>query len=237
MLARHPLAGLVLTIVLCVCVVIGAQALAAASAPASMQLSQSRVVGQAGFAYLGGLRMMAAGMLYQRLDPQYHQYLADKRIQDRVDLLPTIRIIQALNPQLEQPYYYVSFILALRGNLGDALALAKQGVQNNPTSGLLRASYVQLLMMQDKKGNLPEMLRQTQIGLGSTATYNSLDDQFESYAIFRTVYELAGDTQMVQKLKAEQKRLAAGGAKGGASGGSGFGALINSWANSATSSE
>lgn len=237
MLARRPFAGLVLAVALCLCVIIGAQALAAASAPTALQLSQSRVIGQAGFAYLGGLRMMAAGMLYQRLDPQYHQYLADKRIQDRVDLLPTIRIIQALNPQLEQPYYYVSFILVLRGKTADALALAKQGVENNPTSGLLRASYVQLLMMQDKKGNLPEMLRQTRIGLGSTATYNSLDDQFEAYGIFRSVYELAGDKQMVATLNAEQGRLTAAGAKSAGTGGSGFGALINSWANSANSPE
>jgi hypothetical protein len=238
MLARHPFTRLVLAAVLSLCVIIGAQALATAVAPKSVQLSQSRVIGQAGFAYLGGLRMMGAGMLYQRLDPQFHQYLGgDKHIENRIDLLPTIRIIQMLNPQLEQPYYYVSFILALRGRMGDALALAKQGVENNPTSGLLRASYAQLLMMQDKKANLPEMLRQCRIGLGSTATYTSQDDQFESYGVFRSVYELAGDRQMVAKLEAEQKRLGAEGASSGGSGGSGLGAMVNSWANSATSSE
>lgn len=237
MLARRPMVGLVLAVVLCLGVIVGAQALAAASAPTSTQLSQGRVIGQAGFAYLGGLRMAAAGMLYQRLDPQFHQYLTDKALQDRVDLLPSIRIIQMLNPQLEQPYYYVSFILALRGRMGDAIALAKQGVENNPTSGLLRANYVQLLMMQDRKANLPEMLRQTQIGLGSSATYTSLDDQFESYGIYRTVYDLAGNKQMAQTLDSEQKRLVSAGAKSGGSSSSGFGALINSWANSAASPE
>jgi hypothetical protein len=234
---RRPLLNLVVAVALCLCVIIGAQALAAATAPTSVQLSQGRVIGQAGFAYLGGLRMAAAGMLYQRLDPQFHQYLTDKAIQDRVDLLPSIRIIQMLNPQLEQPYYYVSFILALKGRMGDALALAKQGVENNPTSGLLRANYVQLLMMKDRKANLAEMKRQTEIGLGSTVTYTSLDDQFEAYGIYRTVYTLLGDQQMVQTLEAEQKRLVTAGAKSQDQGGSGFGALINSWANSATTSE
>lgn len=235
MSSQRPLVGLIVVILLCLGMIVGAQGLAAATAPTAVQLSQSRVIGQAGFAYLGGLRMAAAGLLYQRLDPQFHQYLTDKKIQDRVDLLPSIRIIQMLNPQLEQPYYYVSFILALKGRMADAIVLAKQGVDNNPTSGLLRANYVQLLMMQDRKKNLPEMLAQSKIGLGSTVTYSSLDDQFESYGIFRTTYFLAGDTQMVQTLDAEQKRLVAAGAKSGGNGGSGFGALINSWANSASS--
>jgi hypothetical protein len=234
MSSQRPLVGLIVAVVLCLGLIIGAQALAAATAPASVQLSQSRVIGQAGFAYLGGLRMAAAGLLYQRLDPQFHQYLTDKAIQDRIDLLPSIRIIQMLNPQLEQPYYYVSFILALKGRMADALVLARQGVENNPTSGLLRANYVQLLMMQDRKKNLPEMLAQTKIGLGNTVTYSSLDDEYESYGIYRTVYTLSGDTKMVQTLDAEQQRLTAAGAKSGSNGGSGFGALINSWANSAT---
>ena len=233
MSSQHPIVGLAVAVVLCLGLIIGAQGLAAATAPTSVQLSQSRVIGQAGFAYLGGLRMAAAGLLYQRLDPQFHQYLTDKAIQDRTDLLPSIRIIQMLNPQLEQPYYYVSFILALKGRMADAIGLARQGVENNPASGLLRANYVQLMMMQDRKKNLPEMLAQAKVGLGSTVTYTSLNDQYESYGIYRTAYVLAGDTQMVKTLESEQQRLAAAGAKSGSSTGSGFGALINSWANSA----
>ena len=205
--------NLVLIVALCVALVVGAQGLAAASAPSNVQLSQSRVIGQAGFAYLGGLRMMLAGLLYERLDPQFHQYITDRRIQDRIDLLPSIRIIQMLNPQLEQPYYYVSYILYLRGRMNDALALAKQGIANNPQSGLLRANYVQLLMVQDRKANLPEMLRQTRIGLSTGTTFSSIDDQYESYGIFRTVYTLAGDSRMVKTLDAEQKRLLAAGAE------------------------
>jgi len=233
MSAQRPLMLLALVVVLCFGVIVGAQGLAAASAPTAVQLSEGRLIGQAGFAYLGGLRMAVAGLLQERLDPQFHQYMADKAIQDRIDLLPSIRIIQMLNPQLEQPYYYVSYILALRGRTGDAIALAKQGVENNPSSGLLRANYVQLMMMQDRKKNLPEMLRQTEIALGSGITYSGLDDQLESYGIFRTVYQLAGNEQMVQRLSAEQERLRTAGAQSGSSGGSGFGALINKWANSA----
>ena len=237
MAESRSVVNLVLIVALCVALIVGAQGLAAASAPSNVQLSESRVIGQAGFAYLGGLRVMLAGLLYERLDPQFHQYILDRRIQDRIDLLPSIRLIQALNPQLEQPYYYVSYILFRRGRVNDAVALAKQGVANNPQSGLLRANYVQLLMVQNRKANLAEMLRQTRIGLSKDATFSSIDDQFESYGIFRTTYTLAGDQQMVQELKAEQKRLAAEGATDDSSTGSGLRGLLNKWANSATSDD
>ena len=76
MLAEHPVVRLALAAMLCIVLIVGAQALAAVSAPPVGQLSQSKVVGAAGFAYLGGLRVLGAGLLYSRLDPQFHQYTA-----------------------------------------------------------------------------------------------------------------------------------------------------------------
>jgi hypothetical protein len=61
-------------ICLALALILGAQALAEASAPPVQQMSQAKVVGQTGFAYLGGLRLMAAGLLWGGLDAQWHQY-------------------------------------------------------------------------------------------------------------------------------------------------------------------
>ena len=235
MLAEHPVARLALVAALCVVLIVGAQALAAVSAPPVGQLSQSKVVGAAGFAYLGGLRVLGAGLLSARLDPQFHQYNGDKQFQDRLDLLPSIRLIQALNPQLEQPYYFVSYVLAMKGRFGDARALAAEGIKNNPTSGLLRANYVQILLVQDRKKNLPLMVQEMRIGLGSNITYSSIDDQFEAYGVFRTVARLAGDTKTVQMLQAEQDRLRGMGANTGSNGSGG--GLLNAWQNSAITPE
>ena len=94
------------------------------------------------------------------------------------------------------------------------------------------------LVLAAARQNLAEMKRQTQIGLGSTVSYTSIDDQYEAYGIYRAVYSLLGDQKTVAALQAEQRRMLAAGANGGQSqGGSGFGALINSWANSATTKE
>lgn len=231
---RHPLVVMLLVAVVAIAVIIGAQALATAYAPPVPQSSQSAVIGQAGFAYLGGLRMMGAGLLWGRLDAQFHQYGGTAPIQDRLDLLPSIRMVQLLNPQLELPYYYTSYMLYLRGDMRSAMALALEGIHNNPTSGLLRANYTQLLMIQDKRKNLPLMLQQAKIGLSSAATYNSLDDQYQSFAIFRTVYKLAGDTTMVNAINdvlAEMQSQGAGTTAATSSGG--LSGILNVWTNSA----
>ena len=177
---------------------------------------------------------MGAGILWGRLDAQFHQYGGFAKIQDRLDLLPSIRMVQLLNPQLELPYYYTSFILYQRGRMQDAVALAKEGVANNPTSGLLRANYAQLLFISDKRGNLPLMLQQAQAGLSSSATYNSIDDEFESFGVFRTVYVLAGDKAKVKALNDALAQMDAQRTAAGQTSGGGISGLLNNWTNSAT---
>ena len=77
--------------------------------------------------------------------------------------------------------------------MDEALAIAREGIENNPTSGLLLANYAQLLLMQDKKANLPEMLKLARAGHAArTLVGRTSDDKFEGYGIFRTVYRSGG---------------------------------------------
>jgi hypothetical protein len=232
---RHPAYVFALGVCLALALIIGAQALAQASAPSVRQMSQAKLIGQTGFAYLGGLRMMAAGLLWGGLDAQWHQYGSTK-IAERMDLLPTIRIVQLLNPQLEQPYYYTSYVLADRGRMDDALDLAREGIRNNPRSGLLRANYIQLLLMQGKKSNLPLMLEQARIGLGPNMEFVNPDDAYESLSTFSVPFKLSGDTEAVKDIDAAKEELRRQGAapaeqRGGLEG------LIDAWTNSATTEE
>jgi hypothetical protein len=234
---RRTVATAALSAVLALALIVGAQFLAVAFAPPVSQTSQSAIIGQAGFAYLGGLRMMGAGLLMARVDPQFHQYGQTAHFQDRLDLLPTIRLVQLLNPQLEQPYYDVSYVLMVRGKKADALALAKEGIVNNPTSGLLRANYAQLLFIENKHKNLALMLEQAKVGLSPSATYSSIDDEFESYGVFRTVYVLAGDKAMAAEVDTAQKKLDSLRPANDQASGHGLFGLLQAWGNSATSSE
>jgi hypothetical protein len=135
-----------------------------------------------------------------------------KPIEERVEFLPTTRLVQALDPQFEQSYYVASYVLARRGRVDEAISIAEDGIKNNPKSGLLRANLVQMLLIQDKVKNLPEMLRLAKIGIGSDMTFANADDEFEALGIFRTTFHLAGDQAMVNQLQLRQDALRAAGA-------------------------
>ena len=176
------------------------QLLAASSAPAGGVSSTGRSMGQAGFAYLSGLRTFAAAVLWSRLEPLYHEYYDGRTTEQLKEFLPTMRLVQTLDPQFEQVYYNAAWILYRRDRQTEALSIARDGIANNPNSGLLHANYVQILLAMDKVKNLDEARRSAAIGLGPNATWTSGDDKYEGYAIFRTVYQLQGDQATVDSI-------------------------------------
>ena len=211
-------ARLVAVALMLVVVMFAGQALAAASAPAGGVASTGRVIGQTGFAYLGGLRTFAAAVLWARLEPLYDGYYEGKSVDQLKEFLPTMRLVQTLDPQLEQVYYNAAWIVARRGRMDEALAIARDGIANNPNSGLLRANYVQLLLIDDKIGNLDEEYKHAVFGVGPNARWANTDDQFEGYGIFRTIFRLKGDTATVKKINAVQAQLKEQGAQPGSEG-------------------
>ena len=196
-------------------VLIAGQALAAVSAPAGGVAATGRVMGATGFAYLGGLRTFTAAILWTRLEPLFHGYYGGKHVKELKEFLPTMRLVQTLDPQFEQAYYNAAWIVAQRGNMEEALAIAREGVKNNPNSGLLRANYVQLLIIDDKVANLDEAYENAVFGLSSKAQWATIDDQFEGYAIFRTVFTLRGDDSTADKINEVLERMRLDGAQPG----------------------
>lgn len=199
--------GVLIAVVLLLVALLGGQALASASAPPGGLASTGRIIGQSSFAYLGGLRTFAAAVLWNRLEPLFHGYYGDRSVDALVQFLPTMRLVQILDPQFEQSYYNSSFILARRGKMDVALTIAREGIKNNPRSGLLLANYAQLLLIQDKKANLPEMLKLADQGVQQDILWANSDDQFEGYGIFKTVYDLAGNRRMSDALRNAQAIL------------------------------
>lgn len=208
----HP--GLILGVAVALLLValIGGQLLAASTAPAGGIAPTGRILGQTSFAYLGGLRTFAAAVLWNRLEPLWHGYYSTRPVEEVVQFLPTMRLVQILDPQFEQAYYNAAFILARRGFTEEAFTVAREGIKNNPQSGLLLASYAQLLLMQDKKAHLPEMLGLARRGMQGDIRWATPDDKFEGLGIFSVIFELAGDTRTVKAIAVEQARLKSQGA-------------------------
>jgi tetratricopeptide (TPR) repeat protein len=210
--SAKPGARFAIAVVLIVAVLLGGQALATATAPPGGTSSTGRILGSTSYAYLGGLRTFAAAVLWNRLEPLFHGYYGGRTVEKLVEFLPTMRLVQFLDPQFVQSYYNSSYILSRRGRMEDALSVARDGIKNNPNSGLLIANNAQLLLIEDKKANLPEALVLAKRGLQPDVAWATLDDQFEGYGIFRTVYSLAGDKEMVRVITAKQGALSGRGA-------------------------
>ncbi len=204
---------LVAIIVALLFALVGVQGLAASVAPAQPVAKTGQLLGDAGFAYLGGLRVFGAAVLWNRLEPQFDQFYDRKQVKDLTFLMPSLYLIQRLDPQFVQSYYNAAFILGQRGQWGEALGVARDGIANNPASGLMRANYVQLLLMQDKQANLAEAYKQSLAGIGPEMTYATPDDQYESLAIFRTAFKLAGRTDLVTAIETRLAELEAAGAQ------------------------
>ena len=205
-----------MAIVLLVAVLLGAQALAAAYAPAGGVASTGRLLGQTSFAYLGGLRTFAAAVLWNRLDPIFDSYYGQFDKSFSV-FLPTMRLVQMLDPQFQQSYYVTSYWLGRSGHYDEALAVAYDGLRNNPQSGLMRANLVQILFIHDRAKNLPQLLQLAREGIGPNVTWANTDDQFEGYGIFAAVFHKAGDTATVAAIRRAQQVLKDNGAAPGVS--------------------
>lgn len=189
-----------------VAVLLAAQLGASIGAPAR-QAAAAEAIGHAGFAYLGGLRTFAAAVLWNRLEPVFHSYYSGTPIKDQVFALPSIYLVEALDPQFEQGYYLASFALASRGDFDRALELAERGVDNNPSSGLLRANYVQILSMQDAERNRSLIEQQAALGLSQDMRWSTPEDLFEGLAIFRSVYLRKGDQATVDRIQAAMDKI------------------------------
>lgn len=188
---RGTPARVAIVVVLLLAVVL-AQNAAVTLLPSGSSAKTGRLIGRAGFAYLSGIRTFAAAVLWNRLEPQYHKYYADRGIAEDVQLLPTLRLVQSLDPQFVQVYYNVAWIIAKRGDRPGAIRLAREGIERNPRSGLLKASYIQLMLYEDKVKYLDEIVANADAATAAGTFWANDAEEFEGYAVLRVAYEVAG---------------------------------------------
>jgi hypothetical protein len=181
--------GIATVIAVLLVAMLAGQAATDALAPVG-RASSGRSVGRASFAFLGGLRTFAAAVLWNRLEPQYHEYFTGVPFDKQVFVLPTVRVVVALDPQFEQPYFVASLLLARSGHETDGLRLARDGVAANPKSGLLISSLVQMIVIFEK--DYRAAAAEADRGLAPGVRWSTLNDEYEGLAIFREAYKLSG---------------------------------------------
>lgn len=174
-------------IAIALAVVIGAQGLAVAVTPAETRADTGEVLGKAGFAYLGGLRKFTAAILWNRIDPVFHKYYGDSPLSEQDFSLPAMRMVTILDPQFEQAYYIASFQIASAGKVDEGVAIARNGLENNPNSGLMHANLAQLLYIQDKKANADEVIDLALKGIDPGISWATPDDEVDGLAFLKNI--------------------------------------------------
>ncbi len=176
----------------------------AADSQAPVTARGAEALGRAGFAYFTGIRTFIAAVLWNRLEPIFHDYYEELPLEEQVQMLPTIRTVIMLDPQFGEAYYVAAWVLARRGEVETGLDIAKQGVENNPASGLLRLNYAQILYLFGD--DLDEAVRQADIAV-QTATWRDAIEQHDAYAAFGAIYRAAGLTGKDAFMRREIERL------------------------------
>jgi len=181
---------MVLAIVLLFSVVLVGQSLADSAVPAATSTGTQEAVGRASFAYLTGIRVFIAEVLWNRIDPILHEYYSDVPLRKQTYMLTTFNAITLLDPKFAPPYYIGPWILAREDEPRAALDLAAQGVENIPDSGLLRSSYAQMLLLYGD--DLDLAVKQADIAAGDSVSWADAIEQHDAYGILRFVYLRAG---------------------------------------------
>lgn len=181
----------VMLVIALLCAALAGQALADSALPAGQGgLTTGQSVGRAGFAYLTGLRVFVAQVLWNRIEPVFHEYYAGVPLEDQTYMLTTFNLVTLLDPQFAQPYYVGPWILARSGHEAEAIDLAAKGVANIPKSGQLRASDAQILMLFSE--DLDAAVEQADAAMSDTVVWNDGVEQHDSYGSVRAVYIEAG---------------------------------------------
>lgn len=182
-------------------VLLASQALVNVEAPDRDTSAGSR------FAFMGGLRIFAANVLWNRIEPQFHEYYSGISLTDQTYMMPTLRAVTYLNPQFPQAYYVATWIAYKNVGMRDALEIARAGVENNPSSGTMHANLVQMLFIQDAEKNSAEMIEHVRLILSGTLTWTDDDNYYEGLAVTVEPLKNAGEADVAEVVLDELERM------------------------------
>lgn len=203
---RRTIAALLASVLLA-SVLLAGQAGADALAPDGRASDTGRTLGRTGDAYLSGLRVFAAFVIWNKLDPQFHGYYSNLPLKDQKFLMPNLRLVLLLDPQFVQAYYDVPWVLADNGQVDEALSIAREAVASNPRSGLLRMAYSQLIFLFKK--DYAAAAAQADLALGANMQWKDEVELWENLAIARDVYAKAGMKDKADRMAAALAALEA----------------------------
>jgi hypothetical protein len=116
-----------------------------ATAHEGMNKSSPADTGRSILDVLGGVRQTLAAYLWTKTDTIFHDYMGGYLANER-PIFPYYWLISRLDPHFTMANYYASWMLCEFGRVDEGLALALDGVKNNPDSALLQENLANIYL-------------------------------------------------------------------------------------------
>lgn len=193
--------AVVFVIVVCLALALGGQALTDASAADLGRADASELIGGTTSSYLTGLKRFAAAAMWNRMDPVFHNYYQGTALDDQLYMLPTIAMVQALDPQLVQPFYIGSWMLIRNDRREEGIAMAARGVRENPDAGILCVNLAQLQHLY--ADDLPAAVETGSQVLEREMWWSDFEEKYNAYPILRAIFVAAERDDLVEAVDVE----------------------------------
>lgn len=200
-MASRRTASAAIAVALCLALGLGGQALTDASAAELGRANVGELIGGTTSSYLTGLKRFAAAALWNRMDPVFHNYYSGVSLDDQLYMLPTIAMVQALDPHLVQPYYIGSWMLIRNDRLDDGIAMAERGARENPEAGILYVNLAQLQMLY--ADDLPAAVETAAYVLEHEMWWSDFEEKYNGYPILRAIFVAAEREDLVRAVDEE----------------------------------
>ena len=186
-------------------VVLSGQYVSDSSLDSGSSAATAQAVGRASNSYLTGIRTYATAVLWNRIDPLLHGYYQDVPLEDQRYILSTIALVEWLSPTFAPAYYVGPWILVRNDRVEDGMAMAQRGVELIPDSGMCRASYAQLLVIE--RDDIAGAVDQGKVALGKAIVWTDATEQMNAYASIAQIFRQAGETELADYVAAEIDRI------------------------------
>jgi hypothetical protein len=120
-----------------------------ATAHAGWSKSSPLDTGRSVLDVLGGVRQTLAAYMWTKTDTIFHQYLGHN-LKHEQPLFPYYWLISRLDPHFTMAVYYASWMLCEFGRVDEGLALALEGVKDNPDSAILQENLANIYLFFKK---------------------------------------------------------------------------------------
>lgn len=182
-------------------VALSGQFMSDASLDSGSSTATVQAVGRASSSYLTGVRTYAAAVLWNRIDPLLHGYYGEVPLEDQRYMLSTIALVEWLDPKFAPAYYIGPWILVRNGKRDAGIAMARKGIEMLPDSGICRASYAQILIVED--GDVAGAVLQVKAALEPTMKWTDATEQVDAYASMEQILRQAGETALADDVAAK----------------------------------